>query len=538
MEKTGTKKKGWIVAGGIAAGLILIYVGFSVYFMSHFFFGTTINGRKVSGCSVESVQKKIRDDVGEYLLVIAERDGTLQTISGESILLAPEFDDSLEALVEKQNGFAWIVKLFTGQTLQNETLVSYDEEKIKEIVEALPCMEEEKQTAPVDAGISEYDPEDGYTVVPSVAGTLIDEEALLAAVRTAVEGLSQELSLVDAGCYAEPEIGDEDERLLAAIAELNQYAEACITYEVGDDVFSLTAETFSDWLTVDDSFTVAIDEEQVAEYVSGLAGTYNTFYSAKTLETSYGQTVTISRAAYGWKVDNEAEQTQIMEEIRAGETVTRDLNYSYTANSHGEHDYGDSYVEINLTAQHLFLYKDGELVIESDFVSGDESNGNSTPTGAFGITYTQRDATLRGDTYETPVSYWMPFNGNVGMHDATWRSSFGAAIYKRNGSHGCINLPYSAAETIFQTVSAGYPVLVYELAGTESEKGRAQLAAYNVIDAINAIGTVSLASEALIVNARTQYDALSDLGKGYVTNYATLTAAEAALAALKAGGGG
>ncbi len=538
MEKTVSKKKVWIIAGAIAAVLLLIYIGLSFFFMSHFFFGTTINGMKVSGCSVEGVQKKIEDQVGGYVLVIYERDGTTEQISGDSIGLSPEFDDSLEKLVAKQNGFAWIVKLFAGQRLENETLVSYDETMLKEMVRELPCMDAEKQIAPEDAGISEYNEADGYTVIPSVPGTMIDETALLDAVRDAVAGVTSELSLLETGCYVEPKVGDDDDKLLAAIEVLNGYAKAAITYEVGDDVWELTASTFCDWLTVDDDFAVSIDEEQVADYVSGLAGTYNTFYSAKTLDTSYGQTVTISRAAYGWKVDSEAEKTRIIEEIQAGETVSRDLNYSCTANSHGEHDYGDSYVEINLTAQHLFLYKDGELVIETDFVSGDESDGNSTPTGAFGITYTQRDATLRGATYETPVSYWMPFNGNIGMHDATWRKSFGAAIYKRNGSHGCINLPYSAAETIFQTVYTGYPVLVYELAGTESEQGMAQLAAYNVIDAIDAIGDVSLASEAAIVNARAQYDALSETGKGYVTNYAALTAAETVLAGLKAGSGG
>ena len=165
------------------------------------------------------------------------------------------------------------------------------------------------------------------------------------------------------------------------------------------------------------------------------------------VEDSYGKTVTIARSCYGWKVDNDAETKEIIGEIKAGKPVTRDLNYSMTANSHEGNDYGDSYVEINLTAQHLFLYKEGKLVIESDFVSGNVARDFDTPTGAYGITYTQKDATLRGENYETPVSYWMPFAGNVGMHDAYWRSSFGGSkFYKTAGSHGCINLPPSASE--------------------------------------------------------------------------------------------
>ena len=82
--------------------------------------------------------------------------------------------------------------------------------------------------------------------------------------------------------------------------------------------------------------------------------------------------------------------------------MEREPVYLTTANSHGEHDYGDSYVEINLTNQHLFLYKDGKLVVESDFVSGNLSKGHDTPTGAFGLTYKTMNAVLRGPDYETP----------------------------------------------------------------------------------------------------------------------------------------
>jgi hypothetical protein len=141
--------------------------------------------------------------------------------------------------------------------------------------------------------------------------------------------------------------------------------------------------------------------------------------------------------------------------------------YSQTAASHTGNDYGDTYVEINLSAQHLFFYVDGELLIESDFVSGNASKGWSTPGGIFPLTYKERNATLRGANYATPVSYWMPFNGNIGMHDSNWRSSFGKNIYKTNGSHGCINLPPSVAKVIFENIEQGMPVLCYYLSGTE-----------------------------------------------------------------------
>ena len=125
---------------------------------------------------------------------------------------------------------------------------------------------------------------------------------------------------------------------------------------------------------------------------------------------------------------------------------------------------------MNLTAQHLFFYKDGQKILESDFVSGNVSKGHTTPPGIFALTYKQRDAVLKGEGYASPVKFWMPFNGGIGFHDASWRSSFGGSIYKTGGSHGCVNMPYAAAKELFENVYAGMPVICYELPGTESSR--------------------------------------------------------------------
>ncbi len=85
------------------------------------------------------------------------------------------------------------------------------------------------------------------------------------------------------------------------------------------------------------------------------------------------------------------------------------------------------------------LIEDGVLVEETDFVSGNVSRGYIHRSGSTALHTKSATQTLRGANYASKVSYWMPFNGNVGMHDASWRNSFGADIYLRNGSHGCVN---------------------------------------------------------------------------------------------------
>lgn len=530
-KKKESHKIGIKAAVGLTVAAV-VYIGFSIFFQSHFCFGTKIDGISVGGRGVKSVENLIKNEIDNYTLTLIGREDAVETIKGSDIALQPVFNGEVASLLAEQKGYTWVSVLFRGAELELAQVVSYDGEALSEELHKLSIAADKNQRKPVSATYSAYSKKTGYTLIPADYGTAIDEKKLQITVEEAVTSLEEELNLSDSGCYVEPEVGDDDETLLTLIDDLNRYVGTTIIYEIGEDKEVLDAQTINNWLGDEDG-RICVDEEAVLAYVKELGRSYNTAYKPKELETSYGTTVTITNGFYGWRIDNEGETAQILEDLEMGKSVTREPVYVQTANSHGENDYGDSYVEINLTAQHLFLYKDGELVIETDFVSGDVAKGHSSPTGAFGITYTTKDAVLRGEDYATPVKYWMPFAGDVGMHDATWRRSFGSNIYKTNGSHGCINLPLSAAKTIYENVEKGYPVLVYTLPGTESPAVQKQDAA-NVVGLIDSIGPVTLESETAIVNARSLYNALPDSAKGYVTNIDTLAAAEAALAGLKA----
>lgn len=531
-EKKINRKKLFIILGSVVGAVLVIYVGLSIFFMSHFYFNTTLNGKNVSGYSADKVFDNWEDEIGNYSLKIVESDGTESELKGSDIDMVLQWDDTISKMISKQNGFAWPAKLFNPDQNTSEAIVTFDEDKLDSALDGFSFMDKSKQIDPVDATVSDYDKNDGYTLVESVPGTAIDKPALKENIEKALYGLADTYQITEGNGYLAPKIANDDEKLLAAIDTMNKYAGSEIDYEIGSEKETLDINTFADWLSINDNEKVEIDEEKVADYVAELGTKYNTYGKSKQLATSYGTTITMSNCHYGWKIDAETEAAAIVDDIKGGEKVTRDLNYQYTAASHTGNDYGNSYVEINLTAQHLYLYKNGSLVIDSDFVSGNPSKGNATHTGVFGVTYTEKNATLKGQNYATPVSFWMPFNGNEGMHDATWRSSFGGSIYKRNGSHGCVNLPYSVAQTIFENVSAGFPVFVYELAGTESQKGIDQDAAAAVDSAIDAIGEVTAASGDLIAAARASYDALSDSQKSYVTKYQQLADSEAAYSAI------
>ena len=515
----------------LCSTIAVIYFGVTAYFHNRFLPSTMLNGIGVSGKSAEQVEEMIRKEIDSYVLSLEERGDQKEEIRGEDISLKPEFGSSISGLIDRQNAFSWPVSFFIPQELEEATMVDFDEEKLEQSVMELQCMQKENQKKPEDAHCSEYT-ENGYEIVPEEQGSKIKKKVLLSALKEGVSNLKDTISLEDENCYAKPGITSENEALIRLVDTLNQYTGVAITYDEEEKTETLDGSITHNWMDVAD-MQVSINEEKVAEYVDELASSHNTVFRKHTLKTSYGQTIDIVNGDYGWKVDKAGEKEQIIKDLKEGTSKTREITYERRGASRGENDYGNTYVEINLTAQHLFFYKNSSLVVESDFVSGNISKNYDTPTGIYGLTYKQKDAVLKGENYASPVDFWMPFCNNVGMHDASWRSSFGGGIYKTSGSHGCINLPRSAAQKIFENIEEGDPVIVYTLPGTESAAVAAAEAA-QVTAMIQGIGEVTLESEPAIVMARKLYDMLSPKGQALVPNYDVLAASEAQLAALKA----
>lgn len=532
MKRKNAKRKAAVAAVAIVGVLAVLYVGGAIFFRSHYLPRTVINGIPCAGKNVQAVEGKIQDEIKKYELKIVEREDKSEAILGKDVGVSVEFDGTLQWILNGQNGFLWPVALFTPEVYESKSIIHYEEDALKEAMNQLSCMDPANMDAPVDAAV-EQDGQKGYVIVPESEGTTVKKKAFWQALNDAVLNLQDELVMEEEKCYVEPKLRKDSKDLNDLLEQMNALWDTEITYQFGEKTEVLDGKQICGWMGIAGT-EATLDEEQALAFVKELASKYNTAYKPKTLKTSWGETVTITAGNYGWRIDNEQELAQLLADIQARKDVTREPIYSQTANSHGENDYGDTYVEINLTAQHLYFYKDGNLVVDSDFVSGNVSKGNGTPPGAYPITYKQRDATLRGENYASDVSFWMPYCGNVGMHDASWRHSFGGSIYKRSGSHGCVNLPYDVAKKIYENVEAGDPVLVYELEGTQSAKAVAMDQGGAVADAINRIGEVNLGSGEIIASCRAQYDALSADAKSYVSNYDTLVAAETAYAGLMA----
>ncbi len=255
-----------------------------------------------------------------------------------------------------------------------------------------------------------------------------------------------------------------DTDLFNPYANGGMYENLVLSIKADQMLDRLTASEISSWVTLsEEEHALIISEDSMTSYVQGLADKYDTAGIPREFTTSSGETITITEGTYGWKMDVESTVERLEEAICQNGSVTMEAVWDSTGVILTEEgDMVDSYVEVDLTNQKLWFYKDGRLLIKSDCVSGTyQEESRRTPEGIYSIFYKQSPAVLTGPGYSSPVTYWMPFNGNIGLHDATWRYEFGGDIYLYSGSHGCINLPYSVAETIYENTYIGYIVVLY-----------------------------------------------------------------------------
>lgn len=455
--------------------LIFLYLFVADFYKDHFYSNTIINGIDISNMTADQAKDAIDAGVRAYRLTLNGRNGITDAITADSIDLHTEFDKSMEEFLKEQNTLTWPASYFETQELEVGTMLAYDENMLKKVFQGLNFFDKTNNLKPVNAAISLYGA-NGYEVIPEQQGARVIDDILYEAVKKAVLELGPTLSLEEIGCYEKPEITSEYPPLINALNQMNKLAGAEITYHFGDATEVLNGSTISKWISVDDNYQVHYDPgDGIKEFVDYIGKTYNTFGKIRTFKTSYGDVIDIKGGDYGWWLNRPEEVAELTKLVENGEKVERQPVYYQTAQQYGDDDIGNTYVEINLTAQHLFFYNEGELILETDFVSGNVSKGLGTPVGTYPIQYKQNDATLVGEDYATPVKYWMPFNRNIGLHDASWRKDFGKDIYLTSGSHGCINMPPDMAKKLFKYIHRGVAVVVYELPGTENydtEKGK------------------------------------------------------------------
>jgi hypothetical protein len=360
---------------------------------------------------------------------------------------------------------------------------TYDERLVTKALNQLPCMQKENMIAPEDAKVVLTD--DGATVRTEIYGTTLDEEKTGEAVREALDTGATQIDLDSLGLYKNPKVFSSDLSLMTKAMAMNRVLGAKILLRCGNQTEVVNSEVIASFLDQKDG-SYTLNEEKLRAYVSDLAQKYDTYQKKRDFYTSIGTKITLEEGMgdYGWLMDQEATYEELLEAVRSQRKTSMSAVWSQEAYCVGPNDIGDTYVEISLTHQTMWFYKNGRLVVETPVVTGNPYAGHETPSGGvWSLKGRMRNQTLSGQGYSTPVDYWMPFNGGVGIHDLQSRAWFGGSIYLGSGSHGCINTPLSAVKLIYDQIEEGVPVIVYK---DESEEALALVTGPTDVQTANA----------------------------------------------------
>ena len=437
-----------------------MYFIISIYFNKHFFIGTYINGINVSFKTIEEVDDKLRNESYNYVLEIIERNDVVEYIEGAKINFRYKESKKIGELKKKQNGFLWPKFLFTQNVYNINNVYTYEKSLLDEEFNKLSCFVKEKIIEPLDACFYYNGTE--YEIIKEVYGNKVNKDYLHAYILNAVLIGRKSINLEEINAYEYPAFTSKSDKVIESQNQLNKFVSTKVYYNFDSEIEVLDGKIINEWLELDQFMNVVFNERNIKEYLNDLSIKYDTYGKTRSFKTTTGKNVQVLGGNYGWKIDKSKEFNELISNIKNGEIIKKEPIYIQKAWGTRENDIGNTYVEINLTNQSLWFYKNGELIVQGDVVTGSISDGNATPQGTYILNYKQKDATLKGAGYSSNVKYWMPFNCNIGIHDASWRWSFGGSIYKRDGSHGCVNVPEYLAKKIYENIEPGTPIICYK----------------------------------------------------------------------------
>lgn len=466
-------KKPVLICGIVVLVLLIVYLAGMLYYNDKFLNGTMVNGSDVGGMTLQKANDQLSKKVNGQSLKLIFNDGQNEVLQSAQLGVSYNKDNSLNQLMKNQNKWAWFIGFFKNEKNTLTDLIQISDENLTNGIVSMEHAKEENQIAPTDAYIQYKD--GSFSIIEETLGSKFNIEELVKNIKVALSEGKQQLDVTKANGYVKPQVYKDDQDLNNQLKAANEYCLSAITYTTpkGKEI-ALDGSTLITWLSKQDDGSYTKDEsvfkEKLTAFVKELASQYNSIGATRTFTGKDGQSHTVSGGTYGFRVSTDSEVSALLKMINENKSENNRIPEHTGQLPSGENGgLGTTYLEINITKQHLWFVKDGSVVLESDFVSGKESDPTRlTPSGTYYIYNKERNRVLRGTKqpngkyeYESPVSYWMPFNKGIGLHDASWRSTFGRDIYINSGSHGCINLPTGFAGSLYSQIYVNLPVVVY-----------------------------------------------------------------------------
>lgn len=473
MEMISKKNKFHI--GIFLPSMIVLFVCFclfvDLYFDARFLPGTWINGVYCGGLDRKKVDELLLEDLEIPSFTIKGlEDEFLVDLSTCDYQYS--FDTSLQNLVREQSLGSFIASLrngFPSNSYNFSPVATVNAEKIENLVlnSALVKQAREKKRIYELRNTKE----DGYFIYDEEAFHL-DEEKALTSVLSAITSGKEELVLDDS-YYTLIPLDAEQLKVKEYWGELEKALKCDLVYDMGAEQIAFSPAIMSGLLVAENGIPVkneagefVISEEGIDAFVDDLADQYDTFGKPRLYQSTRGDLVTIEGGTYGTLLNSKSEKEFLHKAMKDasyfdGVEDVHTPQYKMEGYVRGLDDVGPNYIEVDMQEQKLYCHIDNKIVLTTDVVTGNKGRGWTTKEGSNFVYFMQRNRTLIGANYRTPVKFWMAVNGHIGIHDADWRDEFGGDIYLTSGSHGCINIPKEIMPDIYELYEEGTPVLMY-----------------------------------------------------------------------------
>ena len=436
---------------------------------------TWINGVYCTGKNVEEVVEELLCITEAPFISLQGPENEIYEFVLEKDLYNYYYNVAVRDVLDSQNGYMWPFYLLKKQELEVVPDISISCIKILNNIMDLDFCKENKAN-PGEIKIQLTD--NGY-VLNNTLKNQIHEGLLLSYLEELFsdkeylakgfhEGVYH-VNIFDADCYQDIVLDDDQKKILDQWKVLETYVHSGIIYDMGDQMISIAGKTASSFIQSDESGKLLFDENNhplinekaIESFINSLSNEYNTWKKELNFKTTTGEVKKVPYINYGTQIDDKKEIAYLKEAFRNRKIEVHKPSYIHEGYVYGKNDIGDTYIEVDMGNQKLYAYLEGELIVETDIVTGNMKNRTSTPEGVVYVYAKQRNRTLRGPGYAAYVKYWMPVKGGVGLHDASWRSKFGGEIYKKDGSHGCINIPKKVMPDIYENFEIGTPVIMF-----------------------------------------------------------------------------
>lgn len=455
----------------LSVGLFLCMTGvllLALYYRNNFPVNTWINGIYCTGKTVEQVNEELIQQAPMSAVTLVGEDGQSWQLDMQEAYGMADYTAALKTFLRKNATIFWMNYLKEGTVERMEpTRYTFSSDKLRESFDRLPPVQDARRSI---EGVSLVLTEEGYALRDGNGARLDADRAFSYLVNCLENGVTY-VDLTAGNCYETFEDSQWDRKQREIWSLVKEFTDCRIVYDMGAEKIPLSADITGAFLAVgndglpaqDVSGNLLLDENGIRAWVEELASAYDTVDTVLEFQSTRGDVVEVKYVNYGTKLDVEAEISYLMEAltVRRQETENHIPAYIQEGYARGLNDIGGTYIEVDMTEQHMYYYMNGELVLDTNVVTGDTGRRRGTPEGINFVYSKQRNRILRGPGYATPVKYWMPVVGNVGIHDADWRSKFGGEIYKTDGSHGCVNTPPEIMAQLYEMVEIGTPVIMF-----------------------------------------------------------------------------